>query len=152
MRIPLKADYAVRALVSLASVRHPEWGKAESIAQSEGISVRFLLNILAELKVAGLVESQRGKDGGYRLAREASAISIADVMRVVDGPLARVGDLRPEQLSYPDSTQALQQVWVALRTSVRQVLENVTVADVRDGALPADVVALVEGDRGPGWA
>lgn len=147
MRVPVKTDYAIRALVQLASEPDDGWVPAERIAKAQDIPVRFLLNILTELRRAGLVRSQRGVDGGYRLIREPWAIPLADVIRIVDGPLASVGELRPDELSYPESTAHLQDVWVAVRSALRSVLEKVTIEDVRDGTLPPDVVRLVAPDE-----
>lgn len=146
MRVTLKTDYAIRALVELASRPEDEWVSADRLARAQGIPVRFLLNILSELRRADLVRSQRGVDGGYRLAREAWAIPLADVIRVVDGPLASVGELRPDELDYPESSAHLQDVWVAVRSALRGVLEKTTIADVRDGRLPATTKRLAAAD------
>ena len=144
MRVPVKTDYAIRALVELAGqADDTTWLPAERIAQAQNIPTRFLLNILTDLRRAGLVKSQRGVDGGYRLDREAWAIPLADVIRVIDGPLASIGDLRPEQLEYPESTAHLQDLWVAVRASLRNVLERVTIDDLVKGKLPAHVARMV---------
>lgn len=145
MRIPAKADYAVRALVELAArssgpVTAPV--KAESIARAQGIPLRFLLAILGELKRASLVHSQRGQEGGYVLAVAPELITVADVIRVVDGPLASVQGQRPEQLSYPGPAEPLRDVWVAVRASLRDVLETTTIADIAAGRLPDRVREL----------
>jgi Rrf2 family protein len=112
--------------------------------------VKFLESILAELKRAGIVRSQRGSEGGYWLARPAGEVSIADIIRAVEGPLADVRGVRPESLEYADGLEALQRMWVALRASLRGVLEQVTLADLRDGRLPGEVEALA--DDPSAWA
>ena len=140
MRTTAKADYAVRAAVELAAVG--EMVTAEQVAQAQSIPLNFLENILRDLRRAGLVESRRGQQGGYLLARPAEEISIADVIRAVEGPLANVRGLSPDQLEYGGSSAKLRDVWVALRASVRNVLEQVTVADVARGELPPDVEEL----------
>jgi len=141
VRTTAKADYAVRAAVELAASGDGPV-KAERIADAQGIPVNFLENILAELKRAGIVESRRGAAGGYLLARPAEQISIADVIRAVEGPLANVRGLSPDALEYEGSATQLRDVWVALRASVRGVLERVTLADVAHGELPPHVAEL----------
>jgi Rrf2 family protein len=118
--------------------------KAEEIAQAQDIPLNFLLGILRELRNGHLVRSVRGRDGGYLLSRPPEEITIADVIRVVDGPLANVRDLSLKQLSYPGAAAALSDVWLAVRGSLREVLENVTIADLASGRLPANVVELAE--------
>jgi Rrf2 family protein len=113
--------------------------KGEAVAQAQGIPLKFLENILGELKHAGLVRSQRGSEGGYWLARPASEISIADVIRAVEGPLASVRGEAPESVKYGGAAEALGTLWVAVRANLRAVLEEVTVADVADGELPGIV-------------
>jgi Rrf2 family protein len=140
MRTTAKADYAVRAAVELAAAG--DMVTAEHIAQATGIPHNFLENILGDLRRAGLVESRRGQAGGYLLAKPADAISIADVIRAVEGPLANVRGLSPDTLEYEGSAARLRDVWVALRASVRSVLERVTLADVAQGELPAHVEEL----------
>ena len=144
MRVSAKADYAVRAAVELAAAGEGPV-KGEAIAQAQDIPLRFLENILAELRHAGLVQSQRGADGGYWLAREPSEVKIADVIRAVEGPLASVRSERPEELSYQGAAEPLRDVWVALRANIRDVLELVTLADVVERDLPAPVVKLTKG-------
>jgi Rrf2 family protein len=146
VRVSAKTDYALRASLELA--RHGERSpvKAESIARAQDIPLRFLENILGELRHAGLVESRRGAEGGYMLARPAAAIALADVVRAVDGPLANVGGRRPDALEYPDGAEALRDVWVAVRAGLREVLERTTLADVAAGSLPPAVAAMVEPD------
>ena len=140
MRTTAKADYAVRAAVELAAVG--DMVTADRLAQAQSIPVNFLENILRDLRRAGLVESRRGQQGGYLLARPAEEISIADVIRAVEGPLANVRGLSPDQLDYAGSAAKLREVWVALRSSVRNVLEQVTIADVARGELPPHVDEL----------
>jgi Rrf2 family protein len=140
VRTTAKADYAVRAAVELAAAG--DLLTAEQVAQAQEIPANFLENILRDLRRAGIVESRRGQAGGYTLARPAEEISIADVIRAVEGPLANVRGTAPEALAYPGSTERLRDVWVALRANVRAVLEQVTLADVARGELPAHVEQL----------
>jgi Rrf2 family protein len=143
MRVSAKADYAVRAAVDLAAAtRVPV--RAEDVAERQAIPLSFLVKILHEMRLAGIVSSQRGPDGGHQLARPASEISIADILRAVEGPLADVRGTPPEAVRYVGSAEPLQRVWVALRTNVRAVLESVTLADVVDGGLPAEIDTLAE--------
>ena len=123
MRTTAKADYAVRAAVELAAVGTGDPVKAEQIAEAQSIPLNFLENILAELRRAGIVESRRGAAGGYLLARPAEEITLADVIRAVEGPLANVRGISPDLLEYEGSAERLRDVWVALRASVRAVLE-----------------------------
>jgi Rrf2 family protein len=145
MRITAKADYAVRGAVELAAAGEGPV-KGDAIAEAQGIPVRFLENILAELRHAGLILSQRGAEGGYRLARPAAEISIADVIRAVEGPLASVRSEPPEDLHYSGAAEPLRDVWLALRNNIREVLENVTLADVAGQRLPAAILALAHRD------
>ena len=138
MRTTAKADYAVRAAVELAAAG--DMITADQIAQAQGIPVNFLENILGDLRRAGIVESRRGQAGGYLLARPADEISIADVIRAVEGPLANVRGISPDALEYQGSSAKLREVWVALRASVRSVLEQVTLADVARGGDRKSVV------------
>jgi Rrf2 family protein len=138
VRVSAKADYAIRAAVELAAAGDGPT-KGERIAQAQSIPPNFLENILVDLRNAGLVASRRGADGGYWLARPADEISLADVIRAVDGPLANVRGLRSEQVEYAGSAEPLRDVWVAVRASLRAVLENVTLADVANGELPEQV-------------
>src|SRR6266542_773228 len=135
MRVSAKADYAVRAVAELAAAGHGPI-KGERIADAQRIPLKFLENILSELKHGGVVQSQRGAEGGYWLARPADQITIADVIRVVDGPLANVRGVRPESVEYAGSAKHLLEVWVAVRASLRSVLERVSLADLVAGALP----------------
>jgi len=143
VRVTAKADYAVRAATELAAAADG-LAKAEDIANAQSIPLNFLVKILHELRLAGLVRSHRGPEGGHHLARPAAEISVADVLRAVEGPLAEVRGKPPEALEYEGHAEALQRVWVALRTNVRAVLETVTLADLASGHLPADVDALAD--------
>jgi Rrf2 family protein len=143
LRTTAKADYAVRAAVELAAAGDGPV-KAEQIADAQGIPLNFLENILAELRRAGIVQSRRGASGGFLLARAPEDVSLADIIRSVEGPLANVRGLSPDELEYPGSARQLRDVWVALRASVRSVLEQVTLADVARGELPAHVVELTQ--------
>jgi Rrf2 family protein len=140
MHIPAKVDYGIRALLILAATGTPH--TAEYLAEEQGLPPRFLSAILADLRRAGLVASQRGSEGGFRLARAAEAITLADVIRALDGPLAEVRGFRPEATSYGGAAENLQQVWVAVRASLRSVLEKVTLSDVISGALPPHVAKM----------
>lgn len=135
MRITAKVDYGVRAVVELAA-SGPSPLKGDVLAQRQRIPAKFLENILADLRRAGLVASQRGADGGYWLAVSASSISVADVIRAVEGPLADVHGMAPERVDYPGSAQGLRRVWVATRAALRDLLEQVTVADIAADRLP----------------
>jgi Rrf2 family protein len=141
VRVSAKADYAIRAMVELAAAGGGPL-KAERISQAQEIPAKFLENIMSDLRNAGLVRSQRGVEGGYWLARAAAEITLADVMRAVDGPLANVRGRPPEEVSYTGSAEPLREVWVAVRASLRRVLESVTLADVASGELPPEVAAL----------
>jgi Rrf2 family protein len=144
VRITAKADYAVRAAVELAASGDSGPVKAEQISAAQGIPLNFLENILAELRRAGIVESRRGAAGGYLLARPAVEVSLADVIRAVEGPIANVRGLSPDGLEYEGSAERLRDVWVALRANVRGVLEQVTLADVAKGDLPPHVAELTQ--------
>ena len=141
MRVSAKADYAIRAAVELAAAGEGPV-KGERIAKAQGIPANFLENILADLRNAGIVGSRRGADGGYWLAKAAADVSLADVIRAVDGPLANVRGVRSDQLAYEGSAKALADVWIAVRASLRGVLEQVSLADVASGALPDHVRQL----------
>ena len=150
MRVSAKADYAVRAMIELAAAgSEGEPRKGELIAEAQSIPPPFLENILAELRHAGLVQSRRGAEGGYWLSRLPQEVTIADVIRAVEGPLASVRGERPDELRYEGAAEPLQRVWMALRSNIRDVLERVTLADVVDGALPPDVLALIERSDAP---
>ncbi len=143
MRISARADYAVRAAVELAAAGEGPT-KGEAIAQAQSIPLKFLENILADLRHAGLVRSQRGADGGYWLAKPATEITVADVIRAVEGPLASVRGGPPEDVAYQGAAVPLVQVWIAVRASLRTVVERVTLADVAAGRLPQRVSKLAE--------
>ena len=142
MRVSAKSDYAIRAAVELAAAGEGPV-KGERLAQAQEIPSNFLENILSDLRNAGIVSSRRGADGGYWLARPAAEVSLADVIRAVDGPLANVRGVRSEQVAYQGSAEKLRDVWVAVRASLRSVLENVTLADLARGELPAAVKTLL---------
>ncbi|AQT70620.1 MULTISPECIES: RrF2 family transcriptional regulator [Streptomyces] len=144
MRISARADYAVRAALQLAVSQDGGPLKAEAIADAQDIPHKFLEGILNDMRRGGLVLSQRGGNGGYRLAKPAEAISIADVIRVVDGPLVSVRGVRPPDLSYTGPAASLLPLWIALRSNVRQILDGVSLADVAASELPADVSALTD--------
>ena len=144
MRISAKADYAVRAAVELAAAPNEKPIKAEAIATKQGIPLNFLENILGELRHAGIVRSQRGFEGGFRLARAPAEITIADIIRAVEGPLASVRGGPPEESNYPGAASELPRVWIAVRKNLRDVVERVTVADVANRRLPRVVAKLSE--------
>ena len=141
MRTTAKADYAIRAAVELAT-SEGEPVTAERIAEAQQIPVNFLENILLDLRRAGIVESRRGASGGYFLAQPAEEIALADVIRAAEGPLAAVRGTSPDLLEYPGAAAPLRDVWVAVRSSVRAVLEHVTLADVAHNTLPPLVAEL----------
>ncbi|HYI19370.1 MAG TPA: Rrf2 family transcriptional regulator [Solirubrobacteraceae bacterium] len=146
MRISAKVDYAVRACIELAVAQGGEGAarpvKAEALARAQEIPVKFLENILQGLRQAGLVESRRGPDGGHLLARPAAEIALADIIRAIDGPLAGVGGRRPEDVTFPGPAEPLREVWVAVRASLRRVLEGVSLADVVAGHMPDHIAEL----------
>jgi Rrf2 family protein len=141
VRISAKADYAVRAAIELARNQDGPT-KGTAVANAQAIPLKFLENILIDMRHAGLVRSQRGAEGGYWLARPAEEISVADVIRAVEGPLASVRGERPEDIEYPEGAATLQRAWIAVRASVRSVAENVSLADLANGKLPAAVEKL----------
>jgi Rrf2 family protein len=140
MRVSAKADYAVRAALELAAHDGPV--KGDAVASAQGIPLKFLENILIELRHAGLVRSQRGPEGGYWLARPAGDVRLGDVIRAVEGPLASIRGEPPEQVEYAGASENLQEVWIAVRGSLRAVLDRVTLADVVAGRLPKPVERL----------
>ena len=148
MRISAKADYAVRAAVEMAAAGD-EPLKGEKIAEAQDIPLQFLEHILLELKHARLVRARRGARGGYWLAQPPEEITLANVIRAVEGPLANIQDLAPEATKYSGNAAQLSEVWIAVRASLRRVLEHVTIADLRDGKIPEDVLELTrdEGAR-----
>jgi Rrf2 family protein len=137
MQIPAKAEYAIRALLTLAA--SSESVSAEHLAQIQDLPAKFLGAIMSDLRRGGLVTSQRGPEGGFRLARDADTIMIADILRVVSGPMAGVRGMRPEMLHYEGEAAHLQDVWVAVRAALREVLEHVTLGQVLRGELPKAV-------------
>ena len=143
MRVTARGDYAVRAAVELAAAGG-ETRKVADIATAQKIPPRFLENILLALRRAGLVQSRRGADGGFRLTRPPEEITVADVLRAVEGPLANVQGVAPDQVEYVGASSSLRDVWVAVRASLRVVLERVTLAEVASGSLPSDVAALID--------
>jgi Rrf2 family protein len=143
VRVSAKADYALRAAAELAAAEGSGPVKGEQLARAQSIPPKFLENILLELRHAGLVHSQRGAEGGYWLARPAAEITLAEVIRAVEGPLANVRGTRPESLEYTGVAEPLRRVWIAVRASLRGVLESVTLADVAQGELPASLDDLV---------
>ena len=144
MRITAKADYAVRATLELAAAPDGEPVKGEQLAESQDIPLQFLEHILLELKHARLVRAKRGARGGYWLAKPADDITIADVIRAVEGPLANVQDWAPEDTEYPGPAERLRDVWIAVRANLRAVLEQVTLADVCGDDLPEPVGRLAQ--------
>jgi Rrf2 family protein len=147
MRMSAKAEYAVRAMVQLAAVAEGVLVKTDDLAQAQGIPPQFLVDILSALRTDRLVRSHRGRDGGYELGRPAADISIADVLRSIDGPLASVRDIGLGDLQYSGPTTALTDVWRALRASMRSVLEETSLADVAAGKLPHHVARLADDYR-----
>jgi Rrf2 family protein len=141
MRVSARADYAVRAAAELASAKDGPL-KGEHIAAAQDIPLPFLEHILGELKHAGIVRTRRGRQGGYWLTRPGDQITIADVIRAVEGPIANVQSEPPEALSYVGHAKQLQDVWIAVRANLRSVLESVTLADLVSGKLPAGVQKL----------
>ena len=142
MRVSAKADYAIRASAELAAVEGSGPMRTERISDAQQIPIKFLETILLELKHAGIVRSQRGSEGGYALARPATEISLADVIRAVDGPLANVRGDRPENVTYTGPAARLTDVWIAVRASLRSVLESTSLADLASGDLPDSVTSL----------
>jgi Rrf2 family protein len=138
MRVPAKVDYAIQAAAELAAAS-PGRMSSGQIAKAQQLPPKFLENILLELRRAGIVESQRGAEGGYWLARPAQQITVADIIRAVDGPLAKVRETRPQSLKYPKPASQLFDVWLAARVSLRSILEHVTLADLVAGTLPSSV-------------
>lgn len=146
MHVSAKADYGMRALLELAAAYSEDRTrlvKGEEIATAQQIPLKFLEGILRQLRQSGIVASQRGAEGGYRLDRSPDDVSIADVVRALDGPLAAVRGQRPEDLDYAGASTHLREVWIAVRASMRHVLERISLADVAAGELPADVLALL---------
>lgn len=157
MQVSARADYALRAMAELAAAATAaEQAGAEGrarpgsrtgieISEAQGIPRKFLQNILFDLNRAGLAKTQRGAGGGYRLARDAEEITLADIIRAVEGPLANIRGEWPEDLAYSGAAEPLFEVWIALRASMRSVLEEVSLADVARGALPEEILELTRG-------
>jgi Rrf2 family protein len=143
VRVSAKADYAVRALVELAAGDEGTPIKGEAISEAQGIPMPFLENILSELRQTGLVQSRSGEEGGHWLSRLPREVTLAEVIRSVDGPLASVRGEDPNELNYTGSAQPLARVWIALRANVRAVLERVTLADIVADELPPEVVSIL---------
>jgi Rrf2 family protein len=143
VRVSAKTDYAIRAVLELAAADDGKPVKGERIATAQAIPLRFLENILMQLRHAGLVDSRRGAEGGYRLAKPAGDVTLADVIRAIDGPLAGVSGTRPESLEFGGVAEPMRDVWIAVRASLRSVLEGVTLADVVAGELPEHVRTLL---------
>ena len=141
MYISARADYALRALVTLAAEGRPM--TADELARAEELPVNYLENILLDLRRAGVVASRRGPDAGYRFVRPPGEISAADVLRALEGPLAEVRGLRPEASAYSATAGPVQEVWVAVRASLRSVLEEVTIENMASGRLPRQVKKLL---------
>ena len=142
MRVSAKADYALRACIQLAAAEGEGHVKGERVAQAQEVPLKFLENILGDLRHAGLVRSQRGAEGGYWLARPADEITLAEIIRAVEGPLANVRGVRPDAIVYQGAAEPLRDVWIAVRASLRSVAEHVTLADIAADALPEHVATL----------
>jgi Rrf2 family protein len=143
VQISAKTDYAVRALLSLAA-REPELTKVDAVVAEQGLPRKFVEAILGELRRAGLVRSQRGADGGYGLARPATDITLGSVIRAVDGPLAEVRGMRPDETQYANVAEHLPELWIAVRSALRSVLDEVTIAQLLSGKFPAHVRRLID--------
>jgi Rrf2 family protein len=147
MRMSAKAEYATRAMLELATLKDGTLARMDDLATAQGIPQTFLVDILAALRSSGLVRSHRGREGGYQLARPATDISLADILRCIDGPLASVRDIGLGELPYHGPTARLADVWMALRASMRRVLEETSLADVVADALPEHVTQLAASYR-----
>jgi Rrf2 family protein len=147
MRVTAKSDYALRALIEIASRTDEGPVSAEELGRRQDIPHGFLQSILADLRRAGVVMSQRGQSGGWRLATDPADVSVADVIRAVDGPLVSVYGLRPEAVTYNDAAAVLQPVWIAARSSLRDVFERVSIGDLASGELPAEVLDRTEDEE-----
>jgi Rrf2 family protein len=144
VHISAKADYAVRAMLVMAADPDNKPIKGETIARSQNMPMKFVENTLVELRRTGLVASQRGTAGGFKLGKPADRITVAEIVRAVDGPLAQIRGERPEERIYDGPAENLQTVWVAVRASLRAVLENVTLADIVEGKIPRRIMKLTE--------
>lgn len=143
MRIPARVDYAIRAMAELAAAGGQQV-KAEDLALAQNMPEKFLRSIMTDLRRARLVSSQRGPEGGFSLTRPADEISLADIFRAIDGPLATVRDQSLSDMNYSGAAEQLPDVWMAVRTGLRRVLETVTIADLAAGALPESVADLAD--------
>jgi len=150
MRVSAKSDYALRALIAMASRTDGRAVSAEELGRLQDIPHGFLQAILADLRRAGIVMSQRGQSGGWRMARDAATVSVADVIRAVDGPLVSVYGLRPEAVNYNEAAEVLQHVWIAARRALREVFEDVSIQQLADRELPATVTSRTADDDA--WA
>jgi Rrf2 family protein len=144
VRVTAKVDYAVRAAIELAAAPPGQPVKGDQLAQAQDIPVKFLENILSALKRASLVRTQRGADGGYWLARPAEQITVADIVRAVEGPLANVRGEPPELVHYAGNAESLQRLWICVRANLRAVTEHVTLADLASGSLPPTIDLLAD--------
>ncbi len=142
MEISAKAEYSIRALAELTAAGGGPIPVVD-LAVAQDIPPRFLQNLLSQLRRRGVVFSQRGTEGGYRLARPASEINLAEILRAIDGPLANVAGERLEDITYTPPADHLADVWIAVRIALREVLEEVTLADVVSGQLPKVVTDLL---------
>lgn len=145
MRVSAKADYAIRAAAELAS-SDGDPVKGEQLAEAQDIPLQFLEQILLEMKKAGIVRTRRGARGGYWLAKPASEVNLAEIIRAVEGPIANVQSAPPESITYRGNAASLQEVWIAVRASLRQVLESVTLDQIVSGDLPDEVISLARPD------
>jgi Rrf2 family protein len=143
MQISAKADYAVRVLLELAA-HGPDLVKSETLISHQGLPRKFVENILAELRRAGLLRSQRGAEGGYELVSRPAEVTLGSILRAVDGPLAEIRGLRPDEMSYDGAAKHLPDVWVAVRASLRKVLDETTLAQVLEGNLPRHVQRMID--------
>lgn len=144
MRVSARADYALRAAAELATVAPDQRLKRDALATRQDIPLEFLESVLLDLKHAGIVQSQRGASGGFRLARPPDEISLADVIRAVDGPMSDVRGDRPERIEYRGAAHHLQHIWIALRASLREILEGTSLQDLVDGKLSPEIRRLVD--------
>ncbi|MGH3350161.1 MAG: RrF2 family transcriptional regulator [Nocardioides sp.] len=147
MRVSAKSDYALRALIEMSAREDGKAVSAEELGRAQEIPHGFLQAILADLRKAGVVISQRGQSGGWRLARKSTDVSVADVIRAVDGPLVSVYGLRPEAVTYNERADVLQHVWIAARDSLREVFEKVSIADLASRELPDEVTTRTARDE-----
>jgi Rrf2 family protein len=146
MRVSAKSDYALRALIEISTHEGADPISAEEVGRLQDIPHGFLQSILADLRRAGIVLSIRGQSGGWRMARSSSEVTIADIIRAVDGPLVSVYGLRPEAVNYRGSAMVLQLVWIAARANLREVFEQVTIEMLAAGQLPPEVAKLTKDD------